>query len=85
MTRSSVGKTEKSRGRFTCIAVNKTSIEAEMLRVIRMSRTKLGSGTTSITTTATTARGRASIPNVVARGIALVLVVSAKELPLSDG
>ena len=62
MTRSRVGKTENSSGRLTCIAVNSTSIEAEMLSVMRMSSTKLGSGITSITTTATTARGRASIP-----------------------
>ena len=62
MTRSRVGKTENSSGRLTCIAVNNTSIEAEMLSVMRMSSTKLGNGITSMTTTATTARGRASIP-----------------------
>ena len=57
ITSSSVGKTEKSSGRLTCIAVSSTSIAALMFIVINRSSTKLGSGITSITTTATTASG----------------------------
>ena len=67
------------------MAVNSTSIDAEMLSVMRMSSTKLGKGMTSMTTTATTARGRASIPKVVVRGNARVKVASANGVPLSDG
>ncbi len=63
----SVGKTENSRGRLTCIAVSSTSTDAVMLAVIRRSSTKLGSGMTSITTTATTARGTARVRSVVKR------------------
>ena len=80
MTRSRVGKTENSSGRLTCIAVNSTSIDAEMLSVIRMSSTKLGNGITSITTTAVTARGRASIPKVVDRGKARIGVVVSQRI-----
>ncbi len=85
MTRSRVGKTENSSGRLTCIAVNRTSIDAEMLSVIRISSRKLGNGITSITTTAVTARGRASIPKLVPRGKARIGAVSANGLPLTDG
>ena len=56
-----------------------------MLSVMRMSSTKLGSGMTSMTTTATTAKGSASIPKVVDLGIARVDVMSANGLPFIDG
>ena len=60
-TRTSVGKTEKSSGRFTCMAVRRIRIDPVMLAVIRRSTTKVGSGTTRTTTTATTESGTAIV------------------------
>src|ERR1700734_1400024 len=60
-TRTSVGNTEKSSGRFTCMAVRRIRIDPVMLAVMRRSTTNVGSGTTRTTTTATTERGMAMV------------------------
>src|ERR1700722_1481272 len=60
-TRTSVGNTEKSSGRFTCMAVRRIRIDAVMLAVMSRSTTNVGSGTTRTTTTATTERGMAMV------------------------
>src|ERR1700677_4426024 len=60
-TSTSVGNTEKSSGRFTCMAVRRIRIDPVMLAVMRRSTTNVGSGTTRTTTTATTERGMAIV------------------------
>ena len=60
-TRTRVGKTEKSSGRLTCMAVSSTKMAQVMLAVIKRSTTKVGRGTTSTTTTATTDSGTAVV------------------------
>ena len=58
-TRISVGNTEKSSGRFTCMAVRSTSTDPVMFAVISRSIRTVGSGMTRTTTTPTTESGTA--------------------------
>ena len=57
---SSDGKLEKSRARETFIETSTTSTAPVMLQAMRMSSSTGGTGTTSITTIATTPIGTAS-------------------------